>query len=125
MMSQASLRAVGSMPEEGSSKRTIFAFPRSAIRFSSFEFFSKQFQNKNSNSTQIMCGAFSGLIESVTCLTPQNNASVKLSQLKMSNTNLNAGFFQSMKICYKKVGFQGFVFSFSALVCPHPGGETS
>eukprot|EP00943_MAST-04B_sp_MAST-4B-sp1_P003909 g3909.t1 len=86
-----------------------FAFPRSAIRFSSFEFFSKQFQNKNSNSTQIMCGAFSGLIESVTCLTPQNNASVKLSQLKMSNTNLNAGFFQSMKICYKKVGFQGFV----------------
>ncbi len=86
-----------------------FAFPRSAIRFSSFEFFSKQFQNKNSTYTQIMCGAFSGLIESVTCLTPQNNASVKLSQLKMSNTNLNAGFFQSMKICYNKVGFQGFV----------------
>ena len=90
----------------GSPAWFLFSFPRSAIRFSSFEFANNKFKNKQSLSTQITCGAFAGLIESITCLTPQNNASVKLSQLKMSGTNTT--FMKSMQICYQKVGIQGF-----------------
>ena len=93
----------------GSPAWFLFAFPRSAIRFPAFEFANKQFENKKSTSTQIICGAFSGFIESVTCLTPQNNTSVKLAQLKMSNPELNSGFMKSVQICYEKVGWQGFV----------------
>ena len=50
----------------GSPAWFLFAFPRSAIRFPAFEFANKQFKNKKSTSTQIICGAFSALIYSLT-----------------------------------------------------------
>jgi solute carrier family 25 (mitochondrial citrate transporter), member 1 len=94
----------------GSPAFFLFAFPRSAIRFSSFETSRKLLSNNLSNfNKDLVCGAFAGLLESIFCLTPQNNISVKLTKQGMGLGSPRLGFLQGLSKAYKQVGLRGFI----------------
>lgn len=89
---------------KGLAPQLITSIPRTSIRFTSFNYFNKLFNNQNKTNIPITfsAGLFAGMMESITIYTPSEV--IKVQAIK--NSNLKSS--QIIKNIYKNNGLKGF-----------------